>query len=34
LKLSIKIILEEDKKKKEELELQQAAADAIKAFGA
>jgi hypothetical protein len=34
LKLSIKIILEEDKKKKEELEMQQAAADAIKAFEA
>jgi len=32
LKLSIKIILEEDKKKKEELEMQQAAVDAIKAF--
>jgi hypothetical protein len=32
LKLSIKIILEEDKKKKEELEMQKAAADAIKAF--
>jgi hypothetical protein len=34
LKLSIKIILEEDKKKNEELEMQQAAAEAIKAFGA
>jgi hypothetical protein len=34
LKLSIKIILEEDKKKKEELEMRQAAADAIKAFEA
>ncbi|MCP5086629.1 MAG: hypothetical protein GY952_07505 [Rhodobacteraceae bacterium] len=32
LKLSIKIILEEDKKKREELELKQKAADAIKGF--
>lgn len=32
LKLSIKLILEEDKKKKEELALRQMAADAIKAF--
>lgn len=34
LKISIKFILEEDKKKKEELEMQQVATDAIKAFEA
>ena len=34
LKLSIKIILEEDKKKREYLEMQKEAADAIKAFNA
>lgn len=34
LKLSIKIVLEEDAKKKEELEMQKAAAEAIKAFEA